>query len=68
MLISKKQLKEMLLFSYAHIDRKCDPRSRYYDPSFPKKVRIGNHRIGYSLREVNEYIEQLLKDRDDCSS
>ena len=64
MLISKKQLKEMVLYSYAHIDRLQDERSPYYDPSFPKKVKVGNNRIGFVLAEVENYIQAKVEQRD----
>ena len=64
MLISKKQLKEMVLYSYAHIDRLQDERSPYYDPSFPKKVKVGTNRIGFVLAEVENYIQAKVEQRD----
>jgi len=64
MLISKKQLKEMVLYSYAHIDRLQDERSPYYDPSFPKKVKVGPNRIGFVLVEVEGYLKAKVEQRD----
>jgi len=64
MLVSKKQLKDMILYSFAHIDRLQDEKSPYYDPSFPKKVKVGNHRIGYYLPEVERYIQSKIEQRD----
>lgn len=64
MLISKKRLKELVLYSYAHIDRLQDENSPYYDPLFPKKVKVGNNRIGYYLPEVERYIQAKLEQRD----
>ena len=64
MLISAKRLKEMVLYSYAHIERLQDENSPYYDPLFPKKVKVGNNRIGYYLPEVERYIKALLERRD----
>lgn len=67
MLISKKQLKDMVLYSYAHIDRLENPTSPYYDPAFPRRIRVGNNRIGYLLAEVERYIERLVQQRDNRS-
>jgi prophage regulatory protein len=64
MLISKKKLKEMVLYSYAHIDRLQDERSPYYDPSFPKKVKVGDNRIGFVLAEVEHYVQAKIEQRD----
>ncbi len=64
LLITKKQLKEMVLYSFAHIDRLQDEDSPYYDPSFPKKVKVGNNRIGYVLVEVQRYVQAKIEQRD----
>jgi prophage regulatory protein len=62
-LLSKKQVRDRILYSYAHIDRLGDPRSPYYDPTFPKKVRIGNHRVGYPEHELDVWIETKMAER-----
>ena len=67
MLISKKQLREMVLYSYAHIDRLQDERSPYYDASFPKKVKVGDNRIGFVLAEVEGYIQAKIEQRDNSA-
>ena len=67
MLISKKQLKEMVLYSDAHIDRLQDEKSPYYDPSFPKKVKVSAHRIGFVLAEVENYVRAKIEQRDNSN-
>ncbi len=67
MLVSKKQLKEMVLYSPAHIDRMNDPKSPYYDPAFPKRVRIGNNRVGWLRAEVEGWIQAKLEQRDNSA-
>lgn len=68
MLNSKKQLKEMVLYSYAHIDRLQDERSPYYDPPFPKKVKVGTNRIGFVLAKVERYVQVKIEQRDSSAS
>ena len=37
--------------------------SKYYDPDFPKPVRLSESRIGWSAWEVNQWIEDKLESR-----
>jgi len=34
-----------------------NPKSKYYDPTFPKKVRLGPRTVGYFLDEVLAWLE-----------
>lgn len=67
MLVSKKQLKEMVLYSYAHIDRLENPGSPYHDPSFPKRVRIGNNRVGWVKVQVEHWIQAKIAQHDNSA-
>ena len=40
-----------------------DEFSPYYDPTFPKKVKITQKRIGWSAWEINQWIETKLESR-----
>jgi prophage regulatory protein len=64
MLLSKKQVTEMVLYGSAHIDRLENEESPYYDPSFPKRVKIGNNRVGWLKAEVEDFIRSKLEQRD----
>ena len=37
--------------------------SKYYDPSFPKPVRLTEMRIGWSAWEIHQWIETKLEQR-----
>ncbi|ENU70088.1 MULTISPECIES: helix-turn-helix transcriptional regulator [Acinetobacter calcoaceticus/baumannii complex] len=41
-----------------------DENSPYYDPTFPKKVKITQNRIGWSAWEINQWIEDKLASRE----
>ncbi|MCF0264268.1 AlpA family phage regulatory protein [Acinetobacter guillouiae] len=41
-----------------------DENSPYYDPTFPKKVKITQNRIGWSAWEINQWIEGRLASRE----
>lgn len=38
---------------------KSNPSSPYFDPRFPKSVRIGKNSVGWKIEEVLEYINSL---------
>lgn len=38
---------------------KSNPKSPYFDPLFPKPVRIGKNSVGWKLEEVLAYINAL---------
>ena len=56
-LLTKKELRHKIGFSFAHIDR-----LEAAMPTFPKRVRIG-FRVFWSEREVDLWIEEQLNTR-----
>ena len=41
-----------------------DEFSPYYDPTFPKRVKITQNRIGWAAWEINQWIEAKLASRE----
>lgn len=58
MLYSKKQLREVVLYSPAHIDR------LEKEGKFPKRVRLSNSRVGWLVSEVQEWLQERVAERD----
>lgn len=56
-LLSKKQVKEIVLYSYAHIDR------LEAQGLFPKRVRLGENRVGWLQSEVYDWLRAKLDKR-----
>jgi len=56
-LLSKRQLKEVVLYSTQHIAR-LEKAGK-----FPKRVRIGQNRVGWVEAEVLDWLQQRLDDR-----
>lgn len=56
-LLSKKQLKEKVVYSIQHITR-LEQAGR-----FPKRVRLGENRVAWLESEVDEWIQQRLNER-----
>ena len=64
-LLSKKQVKEIVLFSYAHIER-MEKAGR-----FPKRVRLSHYprgRCGYVETEILEWLQARIAERDTAST
>ena len=48
----------------AKIYEMINQKSKYYDSTFPKKVKITQNRIGWSAWEINQWIEAKLASRE----
>jgi prophage regulatory protein len=60
-LLSKRQLKELVLYSSAHIQRLEDAGT------FPKRVRLGNgprSRVGWIETEILDWLQRRIDARD----
>lgn len=60
-LLSKKQVRDMVLYSPAHIAR------LEADGKFPKRVRLGSGRVGWVDQEVDDWILARIAERDRAS-
>ncbi len=63
-LISIKQVVLFVGVGRSTIYEMMDEDSPYYDPTFPKKVKITQNRIGWSAWEINQWIESKLANRE----
>lgn len=57
-LLSKKQVRETVLYSPAHIAR------LEAEGKFPKRVRIGSGRVGWVDEEVQDWLHARIAERD----
>jgi len=57
-LLSKKHVREMVLYSPAHIQRLEDAGK------FPKRVRLGQGRVGWIEQEVLDWLAARIAERD----
>jgi prophage regulatory protein len=58
-ILSKRQLKELVLYSPQHIARLEKAGS------FPKRVRLGQCRVGWVEEEVMDWLRQRIARRDE---
>ena len=57
-LLSKRQVRDLVLYSFAHIDR-LEKVSR-----FPKRVQLGPNRVGWVEQEVQDWLRIKIDQRD----
>ena len=62
-IINLREVIEFTSISRAHIYELINVKSKYYDPTFPRPIRLSESRIGWVAREVNQWIEGKLQNR-----
>ncbi|XBD65962.1 AlpA family phage regulatory protein [Acinetobacter thermotolerans] len=63
-LIDIKKVIELTALSRSTIYAMMDEYSPYYDPTFPKKVKVTQSRIAWSAYEIHQWIESKLAERE----
>ena len=58
-IIRLAKLLELLGISRSTVYLRLNPESQYYDPRFPKSIRLGAKSVGWILADVYAYIECL---------
>ncbi len=58
-LLSKKQVREMVLYSPQHIQRLEDAGR------FPRRVRLGQGRVGWVEQEILDWVAERIRERDE---
>ncbi|SDY38903.1 helix-turn-helix transcriptional regulator [Acinetobacter kyonggiensis] len=62
-IINIKDVIQFTSISRAKIYEMINVNSRYYDPTFPKPVRLSESRIGWVALEVHQWIESKIQSR-----
>lgn len=62
-ILNIKQLVEITGLSRATIYSLLDPKSKYYDASFPQQINLTSNRVGWVANEVNAWIGQKISER-----
>ena len=62
-IINISEVIEFTSISRAKIYEMIKVGSKYYDPTFPKPVRLSESRIGWVALEVNQWIETKIQSR-----
>jgi len=59
-LLRRKQVEQAIGLSRSTIYARLDPKSRHYDPDFPKPIKLGSTSIAFIESEVQEYIAHRI--------
>ncbi|KJV39733.1 helix-turn-helix transcriptional regulator [Acinetobacter brisouii] len=62
-IINIKEVIQFTSISRAKIYEMINVDSKYYDPTFPKPVRLSESRIGWVALEVHQWIEAKIRSR-----
>ncbi len=62
-IINLKEVIQFTSISRAKIYEMINVDSKYYDPSFPKPVRLSESRIGWVALEVHQWIDAKIQSR-----
>ena len=57
-ILSKKQLRELVVYSPQHIDR-LEKAGK-----FPKRIQLGPNRVGWIESEIYDWLKQRIEKRD----
>ena len=63
-IINIKEVVQFTSISRAKIYEMINEKSKYYDPTFPRPIRLSESRIGWSAWEINQWIEDKLESRE----
>lgn len=62
-IINIKEVIQFTSISRAKIYEMINVNSKYYDPTFPKPVRLSESRIGWVALEVHQWIDEKIQSR-----
>ena len=62
-IITVKDVMKFISVSRSKIYELINKESKYYDPTFPKPVRLSESRIGWVALEVHQWIEAKIQSR-----
>lgn len=65
-IIRLRKLLTQLSISRSTVYLRINPQSKYYDPMFPKPIRLGAKAVGWVLSDVYDYIDYLKKKQQAC--
>lgn len=63
MLLPLKKLAELIGYSHSAIYAKCNPKSKFYDPAFPKPIKVGV-KTRFVLEEIEAWVEARKAERE----
>nr|WP_280563539.1 MULTISPECIES: AlpA family transcriptional regulator [unclassified Chromohalobacter] len=62
-LIKLKSVMQKTGLSRSSVYNKLDPKSPYYDPEFPRQVKLGRVSVAWVESEVDTWIDSIIENR-----
>lgn len=62
-ILNIKQLTQITGLSRATIYSILDPKSKYYDETFPKQIYLSTNRVGWIAQEIDGWIQLKIAQR-----
>lgn len=63
-LIKIKSVSEQIGLARASIYLRLDKSSKYFDPTFPKAVKIGQRSVAWVQEEIDSWVESRISERN----
>lgn len=63
-LLRAAQVCQKLQISKSTLYSKLDKSSKYYDPTFPKQIKIGPGSVGWVECQIDQWISERISDFD----
>ena len=63
LVIRRRELAELLGISRSTTYLREKPSSPYFDPRFPKSIKLGRRAVGFLLEDAIAYLEALAENR-----
>lgn len=63
-MINIKMVTELTGLSRSTVYEMMNPSSKYFDPSFPKKVPLSINRVAWVAKEISDWIDSRIALRD----
>lgn len=62
-IINIQQLIECTGLSRSTIYELINPKSKYFDSTFPKQINLTANRVGWVAQEINDWLEAKIAER-----
>lgn len=59
-ILRRKQVEAIIGLSRSAIYERMDPASPYFDPEFPKPIRLGGNSVGWIESEIQAWLQGCL--------
>lgn len=57
MIINIKEVCKLLSFKRSKLYYLTDPESKYFDPTFPQKIYLGERTVGFKAEDIYAWID-----------